>query len=72
YILMKKYEYKFINFSKSSGFTGVISSLNSEDLQSKFNELGKDGWQYLRAESIIEYQGGTKQILFVFQRELQA
>ncbi|MEI6462744.1 MAG: DUF4177 domain-containing protein [bacterium] len=69
---MKKYEYKFINFSKANGLTGAIFALVPEDLQGKFNELGKDGWQYLRAESIIEYEGGTKQILFVFQRELQA
>lgn len=64
-----KFEYKI--------FTILASNLKREafraELLTKFNELGKDGWELINAEGIIKggmlFQvGETAELMFLFKR----
>jgi len=53
--------------AKSETLKGATPDKDS--LETSFNELGKEGWEYIRSENSFT-NGWTGQTLFVFRREL--
>ena len=61
-----KFEYKTLVYENSSG---LWWKMDGNDLNSKINELGKDGWELASSFPICEKEGKTQSAVLMFKRE---
>lgn len=66
---MKKWEYKIVHLSFEGHLT-FDPQVNMDQLESKFNELGKEGWEFQRSESLLWGYGSTRFQMYIFRREI--
>ncbi|MEO1257766.1 MAG: DUF4177 domain-containing protein [Bacteroidota bacterium] len=64
---MKKFEYKTLEITKPKGMLKTFK-LDAQELEKKFNALGRDGWR-LAQKVEQDVEGWTSKVVFVFERE---
>jgi len=64
---MTKFEYKTIEVKSKMGFTNI--SIEIDDLNKNFNQLGSEGWE-LVAASPIALNGSSFRIYYTFKRPI--
>ena len=63
---MERWEYKTIKV-KATGFIG--GEVETEDIEAKLNNLGRDGWELVSSFPTAASNGYTRYVLFVFKRK---
>jgi len=66
---MKKWEYRIVHLTFDKMLT-FDPQVDMDQLESKFNELGKEGWEFHKSESLLWGEGSTRFQLYIFKREL--
>lgn len=66
-MLIVDWEYKVITM-KTEGFMGGIVDIS--ELETAFNNLGKDGWELIASFDTNEGYGRTRDVVVLFKRPL--
>lgn len=61
-----KYEYKILSL-KVKGI--IFRDVQLEDLNSQFNDLGKQGWEFVESQR-IDTNEFTDKLLFIFRKSV--
>jgi hypothetical protein len=65
---MVKWEYKVVEFN-SGGFMG--GQINTQEIESRLNELGKLGWELVTSYSTNAGYGSTRKVVYTLKKESQ-
>ena len=67
---MVKFEYKLLDILDQSGFFSSGGKFNYEEVASKLNEFGREGWEVVGTTDINRYQGATRNLLIILKRAI--
>lgn len=63
---MDKFEYKVIAYDTTGFFGGNV---DTEELESRLDQLGNDGWEMVSSASTNQSYGSSKSLVFIFKRK---
>lgn len=66
---MKRFEYKTLDVSADRGFWG--GKVDLQELTSKLNELGREGWELASSVDLNWGNGSSRNVIIMLKRELQ-
>jgi hypothetical protein len=64
---MTQWEYKTLVIELKTSFWGSVD-FPQQELEPRLNDLGRDGWELVSAETSTVYQGQSNRLLMVFKR----
>ncbi len=66
---MKTYEYTILEVPVTGWFWG--GRIDTKALLQRLNQLGKSGWQVVAANDTNRYNGASRNMFVILQREIQ-
>ncbi|MEI9807396.1 MAG: DUF4177 domain-containing protein [Bacteroidota bacterium] len=64
---MQKFEYKLLDLSTKRWWSGRI---DHQELTSKLNDLGKEGWEAVSCSDINKWEGASRSVTIIMKRPL--
>lgn len=64
---MPRYEYKTLEFATPNTWKSI--KINSAELETKLNELGREGWELSTSLDTVIY-GYTQKVILILKREI--
>lgn len=65
---MKRYEYKLLDVPTKFSWSG--GKVNLQDLATKLNELGKQGWEVVNTTDTNMTHGASRGLVVILKRDL--
>lgn len=64
---MKKFEYQILEVEATGFWSG--GKINSQELTTRLNELGEEGWELTSSFATNKYEGQSRAAILVLKRE---
>lgn len=64
---MQQFEYKVLDIATRGWWSGKI---NFQELASKLNELGREGWEVVSSSDINKWEGASRSVIVILKRPL--
>lgn len=64
---MKTWIYKVVEFDPKKSFMG--GKVDSQHMETRLNELGRQGWEVISSFTTNEGYGNTKKIVYTLKKE---
>jgi Domain of unknown function (DUF4177) len=67
---MKQFEYKILDVPAVKGWWSSGGKVNFEELVTKLNELGREGWEVISSTDLNRYHGESRNVMIILKRSL--
>ena len=65
---MQKFEYKLLDVVATGWWSG--GKIDHQELASKLNELGREGWEVVASTDTNRHQGSSRSVIIIMKRPL--